>query len=250
MSSKSDCEHCDRALSHKVKKRDFTDKCNSKKAGSRAGLESQKKIISEAPIRLLLKSSKSPLLKQATKHKRNRLSPDASHFESIINCEVTAAMTTQVDRISESELAVIYSLISAQLKKKKKVLLPVSDSSNKESVIIAVSLMQAEISKFNKLIKIITLKNEVSKYTTKMLYKKVEKELKTNKKLIDVFIQSMYKGNKSSLINISEKCNLESNKFDYLKLHNTQVIKIRVHAREKQEIDSLLFLVSVHVLIK
>ena len=77
------------------------------------------------------------------------------------------------------------------------------------------------------------LKNEISKYTTKMLDKKVKKKLKINEKLINVFIQSMYEGDKSPLINISEKYNLKSNKLDYLKLHDTQIIKMRVHAREK-----------------
>ena len=83
-----------------------------------------------------------------------------------------------------------------------------------------------------------------------MLDEKVKKKLKINKKLIDIFIQSIYKDNKSSLITISKKCNLKFNKLDYLKLHNTQIVKIRVYAREKQETDSLLFLVSVNVLIK
>ena len=100
-------------------------------------------------MRLLLKSLKSPLLKQAAKHKRKRLSSGALHFKSIINYEVTAVVTTQVDKISESELAVIYSLILAQ-SKKKKILLLASDSSDKKSVIIAVNLMQTKISKLNK----------------------------------------------------------------------------------------------------
>ena len=60
----------------------------------------------------------------------------------------------------------------------------------------------------------------------------------------------MYKGDKSPLINISEECNLKSNKLDYLMLHDTQIIKVRAHARKKKETDSLSFLVSVHVLIK
>ena len=77
------------------------------------------------------------------------------------------------------------------------------------------------------------LKNEINKYTTKMLDEKVKKKLKINEKLIDVFIQSIYKDNKSPLINISKRCNLRFNKLDYLKLYNTQVIKMRVHAREK-----------------
>ena len=77
------------------------------------------------------------------------------------------------------------------------------------------------------------LKNKISKYTTKMLDEKVKKKLKNNKKLIHVFIQSTYKDDKSPLINISEKCNLKFNKLDYLKLHNTQIIKIRVHVRKK-----------------
>ena len=129
-------------------------------------------------------------------------------------------------------------------------MLSASDSSDKEPVIIAVNLTQAEINKLNKQVKIIMLKNEISRYITEVLNKKVEKKLKINEKLIDVFIQSTYKDDKSSLINISEECNLESNKLDYLKLHNTQIIKMRVHAREKQETNSLLFLVSVYVLIK
>ena len=166
-----------------------------------------------------------------------------------MNHEVTVTVTTQVDKISESELAVIYSLISAQLKKKK-ILLSALDSSDKKLMIIAVSSTQVRINKLNKQIKIITLKNEISKYTAEVLNEKVEKELKINEKLIDVFIWSMYKDDKSPLINISEKCNLEFNKLDYLKLHNTQMIKMRAHAREKQETDSLLFLVSVHILIK
>ena len=140
MSFKSDCKHCDRAPSHKAKEGDFTNKCDSKKRDFRAGSESQSEVISETPMRLLLKSLKSPLLKQAIKHKRKRLLPDASHFKSIVNHEITITMTMQIDRISESELAVIYNSISAQLKKKK-ILLLVSDSSDKESVIIIVSLM-------------------------------------------------------------------------------------------------------------
>ena len=63
-----------------------------------------------------------------------------------------------------------------------------SDSSDKESVIITVSLIQTKINKLNKQIKIITLKNKISKYITKILDKKVKKKLKTNEKLIDIFI--------------------------------------------------------------
>ena len=113
MSFKSGHEHCDRALSHKVKKRDFTSNCDSKKEDFRASSESQSEMISETFMRLLLKSSKSPLLKQTTKHKRKSLLSDSLHFESIINHEVTATVTTQINRTSESELAVIYNSISA-----------------------------------------------------------------------------------------------------------------------------------------
>ena len=103
MSFKLDYKYYNKAPSHKAKKRDFTSKCDSKKRDFRAGLESQSKIILETSMRLLMKSLKSSSLKQTTKHKRKRLLSDASHFESIINYEITAAMTTQVDKISESE---------------------------------------------------------------------------------------------------------------------------------------------------
>ena len=200
-------------------------------------------------MRLLLKPPKPPLPKQAAKHKRKRSSPGAPHFEPIMNHEVTAAVTMQVDRTPEPELAVICSLIPARLKKKK-ALLPAPDSSDEEPVVIAVGLTQARISKLNKQMEAIMLKDEVSRYTTEVLDEEVEKELKTNEELIDVFIQSTYKGDKPPLTNTSEECNLGSNKLDYLKLHDTQVVKVRAHAREKQGTDSLLFLVSVHALIK